>query len=107
MTNNIRNKKITVTIGGAVFNLKYDMNAFIEIEEVHGSIKMAFKDLEDGKLKTIRTVLWAGLLHENESLTLKQVGAMIDFKDVANIIEKIQEAMEDSLPDPDSDEKNS
>lgn len=107
MTNNIRNKKITVTIGGAVFNLKYDMNAYIEIEEVHGSIKTAFKDLEDGNLKAIRTVLWAGLLHENESLTLKQVGAMIDFKDVANIIEKIQEAMEDSLPDPEIDEKNS
>lgn len=60
----VRRTPVTVTLGGEERTLKYDMNAFAEIENKYGSIDAAFSNLERGRLTDVRTLLWAGLIHD-------------------------------------------
>ena len=50
-------------------------------------------------MKATRTLLWAGLLHEDEKLTERQVGAMISLTNVEKIMEQITEALTAALPE--------
>jgi hypothetical protein len=68
-----------------VRTLKYDLNASAEFEDATGqSITEAFQSFDDGtgkpklSIKTIRALLWAGLLHEDENLTLRKAGELFD-----------------------------
>lgn len=79
--------------------LKFDLNAFAELEDVVGSIPELFRKLETGSLKAIRAFLWAGLLHEDKSLTIEHVGSLIDFQGLENISKQLQLALGDSLPE--------
>lgn len=79
--------------------IKFDLNAFIELEEMYGSIDGALKEMEKGSIKAVRAILWAGLIHEDESLTLKQVGSMVDMDNLPRITEALSQAISDSLPE--------
>jgi hypothetical protein len=81
-------------------HLVFDLNAFCEIEDKFGSITEAFKALENVSMKAIRTLLWAGLLHEDESLTEKEVGKMIDIANISELAKAVTEAMNTALPEP-------
>ena len=50
-------------------------------------------------MKATRTLLWAGLLHEDESLTERKVGAMISLTNVETIMEQITRALTAALPE--------
>ena len=50
-------------------------------------------------MKATRTLLWAGLLHEDEKLTERQVGAMISLTNVETVMEQITEALTAALPE--------
>ena len=80
-------------------HLKYDLNAFIELEEAYGSIEQALNNLSSGKLKAVRALLWAGLIHEDETLTMKEVGSLMRFENMEEIAKKINEALVDALPE--------
>lgn len=54
--------------------LRYGLNAMVALEE--RGIILGKTDLE--KPSTIRALLWAGLIHEDPSLTEEQVGEMVD-----------------------------
>lgn len=98
----IKIKKIPITLDKPR-NLVFDLNAFCELEDRFGDINAAFQALENGSVKAIRTLLWVGLIHEDENLTEKQVGKLVTFDNVQEIAEKINQAMSKSLPE----EKNS
>ena len=55
--------------------------------------------MQQGSVKATRTLLWAGLLHEDEKLTERQVGAMISLTNVETIMEQITEALTAALPE--------
>jgi hypothetical protein len=84
--------------------LKFDLNAFIELEDLYGSIEAALEAMQSGKnqIKAIRAVLWAGLLHEEETLTPKQVGTMIDLDKLEEVTHALMEAIEGAMPPKDS-----
>ena len=73
--------------------LLFDLNAFAELEDKFGSLDQAFQKMQQGSVKATRTLLWAGLLHEDEKLTERQVGAMISLTNVEKIMEQITEAL--------------
>ena len=64
---------------------------------------MALRDIREVRipieLDKSRTLLWAGLLHEDEKLTERQVGAMISLTNVERIMEQITEALTAALPE--------
>lgn len=84
--------------------LKYDLNSFAEMEEKYGTIDKAIKAMENGSIKAIRFILWAGLIHEDDSITEKDVGAMITMQDLEQLSEKLNTAMSGDLPEPEDKE---
>lgn len=101
MPNPVRVKKVPVQLDKER-HLVYDMNAFCELEERFGTLQQAMEELQKGSLKAIRTALWAGLVHEDESLTEKQVGAMIGVVDLQDVAKKMAEAIQAALPEADA-----
>jgi hypothetical protein len=94
-------KLVPIELGGKTRNLKYGFNALVDLEETFGiSIQDFLGVLKTGaKLKDLRTILWVGLLHENEGLTQKQVGDMIDgYQDFVVLGQAIKAAFEATFP---------
>ena len=73
--------------------LKYDLNAFALLRERHGInlFKPDPERLEDPV--AVRAMLWAGLVHEDPSLTVEQVGSWVDLSNVRQISDKVADAM--------------
>lgn len=71
--------------------LRYTLNAVAEIEDKLGC---AIQDLAEKNLgiKALRTMLWAGLLHEDKEITEEFVGDLVDFDNLHYAQEKITEA---------------
>lgn len=86
---------------GVERELKFTLNALAEMEERYGSVDDAFKALDAGSIKAVRFVLWAGLMHTDENLTEKQVGNLIDTKCMAEIMEQLNAAFTEDMPDKD------
>jgi len=135
----IKAKGTEVILSGNKEYLKYDLNAFAELEERYGSINKAIDGLqgkiekdEDGKplptfdengkvakdkdgqdiprrsfsIKLLRTLLWTGLIYAKPDLTEQEVGALVDFSDLKNIIEAIGKAIQNSMPKLTKEEEN-
>lgn len=98
----MRNKGVKIELDN-VREIRFDLNAFCELEDIFGSIDKAFEALAEGSMKSIRGLLFAGLVHEDEALTIKKVGALVGFADMEVVAEKIGQAMGDAMPDQDSD----
>jgi hypothetical protein len=62
-----------------------------------------YRSFLNGSPNAIRALLWAGLIHEDENLTIKDVGKMVG-SNLNEISLKIIEAMSESLPEPDEDD---
>ena len=128
---NVRVKPVELNINGKLYTLKYDFNAFIELEEIYGSIDEALAKLQgevildkdgkpiiiqdkDGKdiekrnisFKALRDFLWSGLLYGNENITKKEVAHMLEFSNFSDIADKMIEAIKASLPEKVDDVKN-
>lgn len=98
MTNPIQIVKVPVTLDKER-TLCYDLNAFIALEGIYGSEKKAIDALVSGSLKAARAFLWAGLLHEDETLTEKEVGAMLTVQNASEFSEKLLLAVSGTLPE--------
>jgi len=73
-------------------NLRYGINALIKVEEMTGRT-ISKLDLENISMKDLRTILYAGLYHEDKDLTPDRVGALIDdYSNISAIGEKLGEA---------------
>ena len=74
-----------------VRTLKYTFNAFAEFEELTGSsIQTVFQETANIGFGSLRNLLWAGLTHEDSSLTVNNVGDLIEFAEGNNLTQKIE-----------------
>jgi hypothetical protein len=71
--------------------LKYDLNSLAEIEDKLGVTIAKLGEVEMGA-KQIRVFLWAGLIHEDENITEREVGGLVNFENMEYINDKIGEA---------------
>lgn len=74
-------------------HLNFNLNALIKIEELTGK-KIQEVTNEGFTMSLIRTFVYAGLRFEDKTLTLEDVGDMIDMGNMTYISEKIGEALE-------------
>lgn len=102
----VKAKKAYLELGGKQYELKYDLNAFAEIEEEYGSITELLEKMENGSAKAIRAMVWAGLLCNEDYPTEKEVGTLINMNDMQKIADAIQVSLVNSLPESDGTEKN-
>jgi hypothetical protein len=69
------------------------MNALIKIEELTGK-NLTSLDLSQLSIKDLRTIVYAGLFHEDKELTPETCADLIDaYSDIGTIAEKLGEAM--------------
>ena len=77
-------------------NLRYTFNSLMVLEE---HLDRPISQLGDGiKFKDIGVLVWAGLLHEEPTLTLSGTGAIIDAvlenEGIQSLMEKVGQAIE-------------
>jgi hypothetical protein len=85
-------KKSVVIQLDKIRNLRYGMNALVTIEKLTGK-SITKIDLSDISMKDLRTILFAGLYHEDKELTPEKVGNLIDeHENLSEIAEKLGEA---------------
>ncbi|MCY8048446.1 gene transfer agent family protein [Bacillus haynesii] len=80
-----------VTLGDKEYSLRYDLNALVELED-----RMGVPLSEMGEMKitirTVRSMLWAGVLHENPDVTEEELGKYVDMENLEDIQGAISEA---------------
>jgi len=128
---NVRVKPVKLMIDNETYLIKYDFNAFIELEEIYGSIEEAMGAVQgevikdkDGKsiyikddegkkvekrkfsLKAMRDFLWAGMLFGNDEITKREVGKLLEFGNFQYMIERMMSAITAGLPEKVDEEKN-
>ena len=81
--------------------LCFDLNAMAEFEEVTG--KSIFQTLEQMTAKDLRALLWACLIDEDPTLTIKDVGRMVTPDKIEEINKSISEAVKQAMPEPSSE----
>ena len=121
---NVRVKPVKIEIDGNVYEVKYDFNAFIELEEIYGSIEEAMESMqgeivldEKGKsiivkddedndvekrkfsLKAMRDFLWAGMLFGNTKITKQEVGKLLEFGNFQYVVTEMMSAITGALPE--------
>ena len=82
---------VPIELAGTQHWLRYDLNALSVIEE---RLNISLVDLKDLpiSMRFTRTVLWAGLLHAEPSLTEQTVGSWVDGSNFAAVSEQILRA---------------
>ena len=95
----LRNKGFKFTLVNKEYELKFNMNTFCELEEVYGDINKAFEDLQLMKIKAIRALLYAAIKVEDDTVTLKSVGDLLQLSDLERLGTVINEALSESMPE--------
>jgi hypothetical protein len=102
----VRIKNIPILVDGKEHQLRFTLNAFAELEDAYGSVDAAMKTLQSGSMKAVRKLLWAGLLHEDENLTEKQVGNMLDTSNLQEFTQALTNALGVAMPDAEATDPN-
>lgn len=76
--------------------VKFDVNAIAELEDALGKPISQLNETNVG-IREIRAMVWAGLLHENPKLTLREVGEMIPPDRLKEIADKITKAFQSAF----------
>lgn len=97
--------------GGKDRYIRFDLNAFAEMETKFGTMEDAQERLKGGSMKDIRTVLWLGLIWDEVildevtgepiryTLSEYQVGSWLTTLNLEDVMSKLQDAISGSLPD--------
>jgi hypothetical protein len=104
MSNNSGGKRPTVEfipieLGGKDRNLLIDFNALSLIEEKTGLNTLSQEMWNSLNATNLKIFLWACLVHEDEELSLSDVGRMIHIGNMNYINEKLTEAYKMIQPD--------
>lgn len=86
-----RQKKVVALTLDKPRTLRFTLNSLAEIEDRLGVPLTKMAEVELG-IKSIRTMLWAGLIHEDKQITEEEVGDLVDFENLEYVQEKVAEA---------------
>ncbi len=100
--NDVRRKAIKVVLSdGIEREIKFTLNTLADLEEKYGSVETAFATLEQGKITSVRYILWAALRNNDESLTEREVGNLIDIASIGEVMSAIEAATSSDMPEQD------
>lgn len=96
--------------GGEKRYVKYDLNAFAEMERIYGSMEAANDALSKGSMTDVRRILWLGLIHDQAvldevtgepikyNLTMYEVGSWLTPNNMREVMEKLNNAIQGAVP---------
>ncbi len=75
----MKNNKVTINLGGSDFELKYKFRALSAIEK-HFNVPITeiTEFLTNPKMNDIVVMIWAGMLHQDKTLTVNDVMDLLD-----------------------------
>jgi hypothetical protein len=85
-------------------SLRFDLNAMAAYEDATG--KSAFAIGDNISATSIRALLWACLIHEDDTLTIEQVGRLIHTGNMQEITTKINKLVQTSTDTGEEAEEN-
>lgn len=98
-------------VGGQERFIRFDLNAFAEMERIYGSMEAANEALQRGSMADVRRVLWLGLIHDQAeldpitgepvkyNLTIYEVGKWLTPQNMKQVMEALNKAINASVPD--------
>lgn len=80
-----------IILNGEEKKLRYDLNALVELEDKMG---VPISELGNIKMsiKNIRSLIWCGLLHEDETITEVEIGKHITMENLTEVQESVMAA---------------
>lgn len=102
-------------LGGEERVLKFDLNAFAELERIYGDMDKANEALNKGSIKDIRTILWVGLIWNHAvldeitgepvkyDLTMHAVGSWLTLDNMKTVMDSLMNAIGGSVPETPED----
>lgn len=82
--------------------LKFDLNALCVLQDKFTDLDEAFSGLGKKDFKTIRTLVYAVLAHEEEdSFTEKDAGSLVTMQNITQVAEALGKALSESMPEDD------
>lgn len=86
-----------------VYTLRYTVNALCDLEDQLGAgindILKEFQTEDTLRIRTIRTVLWAGLKDKHPDITIAQAGDIITDAGTVAAVSALAEALISAFPD--------
>ncbi|MDM5229635.1 hypothetical protein [Lysinibacillus pakistanensis] len=102
----MKDEGVKVELKGRKFEAKFDLNALCELQDKFGDLTKAFEGIDMQDLKKIRALLHIALANgENEGITEKEVGALIDLKNIHQIVDALTTAFNNAMPSTDGEGK--
>ena len=90
---------VEVELGGKKLHFKVDFNALAIVEEKLGNSMMDPNVWKNLNIRTVRTLTWASLLHENPKLTEHDVGSWLHMGNMNYVVESLAKAFQASQSD--------
>lgn len=85
--------------------LLLDMNAMIEFDNATGLNYLEFsRNLKNASAKELRALLWCMLIHEDKTLTIEQVGALVTKDNMQDVFIALLTAQMINMPEPETSE---
>jgi len=90
---------------GKTRQLRFEWQQICRLEKEKGiSLFDAAKEIVfEGKISPIKitAIIWAGLIHEDEKLTIEQVEEFMEFSKISEYINVLSDAIDKALPEGD------
>jgi len=93
-----------VVLQGKEYNLRLDFNAICSFEKETGKGFLQFANalVKDGptsmQMSEARALIWAGILHENKYLKIDDIGDLMGFDNLGEVMTAIAEAISEAMP---------
>jgi hypothetical protein len=90
-----------VMLGGKEYTLRLDLNALSDFEVMTGKsiLRGGLSNIADLDIADVRGLLWAMLVQDDESLSVRDVGRMIGINDVSKLTTVIGELITKVMPE--------
>ena len=92
-----KNADTILTIDGKDVELTFNFGVLGELEDIYGSIDKALMEIQSGKVKAITNFIWANMVQDDDTITVKQVGKMLDMNFIQEMMAKMGKAMNNSF----------
>lgn len=86
----MKKNMVKIELAGQERHLYYNLNSLEIIEDLTGST--LDKVTKNISMKTLKALVYAGLVHEDKDLTVEAVGEMVGFEDIQVVSEAIGQA---------------
>ncbi|QDP99421.1 hypothetical protein FOH38_01995 [Lysinibacillus fusiformis] len=101
----MKDEGVKITLGSEEFEVRFDLNALCNLQDKFGDFTKAFDGLDKRDFKKIRSLLHIGLANgANEDITEKEVGALINMKNISIVTDALTEAFGNAMPSTDEKE---